>query len=57
MSVILVLSSLELEGALVSDSKYIKLEEILKCYLEQSTESEAALWLELEKYLTGIKQL
>lgn len=54
---ILVLSSLELEGALVSDSKYIKLEEILKCYLEQSTESEAALWLELEKYLTGIKQL
>ncbi|KAM3127874.1 hypothetical protein pb186bvf_020027 [Paramecium bursaria] len=51
------LQSLELEGIMINDQKYIKLEEILKCYLEQSTESETALYLELEKYLSGLKQL
>ncbi|CAD8167882.1 unnamed protein product [Paramecium pentaurelia] len=51
------LQSLELESLMINDQKYIKLEEILKCYLEQSTESETALFLEIEKYLNGIKQL
>ncbi|CAK88942.1 unnamed protein product (macronuclear) [Paramecium tetraurelia] len=40
-----------------NDQRYIKLEEILKVYLEQSTESETALHLEIEKYLSGIKEL
>ncbi|CAK76204.1 unnamed protein product (macronuclear) [Paramecium tetraurelia] len=51
------LQSLELESLMINDQNYIKLEEILKCYLEQSTESETALFLEIEKYLNGIKQL
>jgi len=34
---------------MLSDSKYLKLEELLKCYLEQSTESETLLHLALEK--------
>lgn len=45
------------QDLVASDSKIIKLEEILKVYLEQSTESETALFIEIEKYLSGIKEL
>jgi hypothetical protein len=45
----LVLQSLESESLMLGDHKYLKLEELLKCYLEQSTESETLLHLSIEK--------
>ncbi|CAD8181866.1 unnamed protein product [Paramecium pentaurelia] len=52
-----IMHNINFEDLNANDQRYIKLEEILKVYLEQSTESETALHLEIEKYLSGIKEL
>ncbi|CAD8078579.1 unnamed protein product [Paramecium primaurelia] len=53
----IIMHNINFEDLNANDQKYIKLEEILKVYLEQSTESETALFIEIEKYLSGIKEL
>ncbi|CAD8176009.1 unnamed protein product [Paramecium pentaurelia] len=53
----IIMHNINFEDLNANDQRYIKLEEILKVYLEQSTESETALFIEIEKYLSGIKEL
>ncbi|CAK83517.1 unnamed protein product (macronuclear) [Paramecium tetraurelia] len=53
----IIMHNINFEDLNAKDQRYIKLEEILKVYLEQSTESETALYVEIEKYLSGIKEL
>ncbi|CAD8171431.1 unnamed protein product [Paramecium octaurelia] len=53
----IIMHNINFEDLNAKDQRYIKLEEILKVYLEQSTESETALYIEIEKYLSGIKEL